>query len=449
MLLCCCASTIGAYALFCANLNLTAKVGYVSFNCTANIAAKITGSSTTAGGAIADKNIEQIAVTGKNNQVQTMDLGTFYFTDTGVKNASFKPSPIKIWFTIENTSEFPICVDVSLPTIADVEVVADKTSHVIQANTTDFIMVTMTITNLETRSLETAVTISDFGLTLKKFLFTKGDIPVYKDSSVTHFENHPYYINFGKYYNGTDIYWLVGGTMDSNGQTVALTNEDRVQLDTGKMALDKDYYLICGTSLYGTTKPQVTILPYQNNFCYTDTTGYLIDYPEVTNLLDYSLSVARQFLNEHTVVIESIKDRTNKTVTPVSGGVTSLNHRAMWGLVGDIYSLIQKRDLSAIYKTLGYGNSEIEIPTEKVDNLSGNEADAFWLPTLADIDVLGNDYQAFSLSSGGDSPYGIYTHSLSSDFCKHYYVVASGKGVLYLQSDANYQGYKYRPAFIL
>ena len=449
-MLCVCASTIGAYALISANLNLTTNVGYVSFNCTANISAKITGSSTTAGGAIADKSIAQMSVTGKNNQVQTMDLGTFYFTENGVKNAKGKPFPIKIWFTIENTSEFPICVDVSLPTITDVEVVADKTSHVIQANTTDFIMVTMTITDSSTRSLETPVTISDFGLTLRKFLFTKADIPVYKDSTITHFENHPYYINFGKFYTKADIYWLVGGTIDSNGQTVALTDEDRAQLDTGKMALDKDYYLISGVAIYGKTSTTLTVLPYQNNYAYTDT-PYLLDYPDVTNVLDYSQSSARQFLNGYDVYLKTTKDETAKTVTPdISGGISD-NFFENQKLMGDIYSLIQKRSLTAIYKTLGYGNSEMEIPTEKVDNLSEKEADAFWLPTEADISVLGDDNLLYSLAYPGTTDfYSTYTQASSTNYYTVKLVESGGSRTIknFLTSSSTPYA-KLRPAFIL
>ncbi len=399
-------ATFGIYAIMTAQMNMTLNIGYVSYNCSANVSGVITGAAPNEDGIVADIPLSNVVVNGKNNATQSMNLGTFYFTTEGVKNALGKPYPIKVWFTIENTSEFPICVEVSLPTITDVEVVADKTSHVIEAGETDKIMITFTLTNLSTTALANGFSSSGLNFTFKKFLKTKQDIVVYKDASVTHFENHPYYIKFGNYFSGQgDLIWLVGGTVDANGQTVALTEADKTQLNTGKFAADKDYYII--TSDAWVNDINTTRTAPQNN-CnlgtdYKASNCYLYEYPTINNIWDYSLSTVRQFLNRHTVYGTIVT--TNAEYKPNTSQVMG-DCVEMYSLDdGFIYPLIKKRSLSAIYKTLGYGNTELEVPTDRADNLSAEEADAFWLPTAADIGVLGDDFVSYNINTGEANEY--------------------------------------------
>jgi len=395
-------ASFGIYAIMTAEMNMNLNVGYVAYNCSANVSGVITGASPEAEELPEDIQLSSVVVNGKNKQTQRMDLGTFYFTTEGVKNALGKPYPIKVWFTIENTSAFPICVEVSLPTITDVEVVADKTSHVIQAGETDKIMVTFTLTNISTTALERGFSSSGLNFTFKKFLKTKQDIVVYKDASVTHFENHPYYIKFGTNLANTDILWLVGGTMDANGQAVALTDADKTQLDTGKFAEDVDYFLLL---MY---RP-MSVIPYQNNAYYGNSNAdcYLLEYPSINNVLDYSLSTIRQFLMGNNVNGTN-KNTAEKKYVIDSSVVYECEFEKYGFYDGYIYSLIKKRGLTSIYKTLGYGNTELSIPTDKADNLSAEESDAFWIPTEADISVLGEDVKFWV--NGTTLIYCTYTH---------------------------------------
>ncbi|MBQ3494263.1 MAG: hypothetical protein IJA69_02500, partial [Clostridia bacterium] len=254
-----------------------------------------------------------------------------------------------------------------------------------------------------------------------------------------------------------ELYWLIAGTIDENGQTVALTEADKIQLNTGKMATDKNYYLLCGATLFGNFSSENYVfrtVPMQNNFQYgpsAETDTMLFDYPEITNIKDYSLSISRAYLTGHTVVTEIEKDTTNYTITPVEGGETSINMQNLYRLRGNIYSLIQKRSLTAIYKTLGYNNAEMEIPTDKADNLSSNEADAFWIPTKYDLDNLGDDIEAYSLESRENiNAYYVHTQASSGHHLSIYNIDYTGVMRKYSCADIfPSQSYSVRPAFIL
>ena len=440
-------ATFGVYAIINAQLNMSLSVGYLSHNCSANVSGVITGASIDGEAAPADIPLTNVTINGKNKQIQSINFGTFYFTTVGTQNALGKPHPIKVWLTIENTSEFQIAIDVSLPTITDVEVVVDKSHHVIPEGKTDVIMITFSLININTTSLNNALASKELTLSFRKFLRTKQDVVVYKDATVTHFVNHPYFIIFGKYFSETDIYWIVGGTIDSNGQTVALTADDRAQLDTGKFAADKNYYLICARSLYG-NKNYLKLTMQNNSYwgesSYSQGDAYLIEYPQIDNVLDYSLSTIRQYLVGHTVY-GHIKNDTNKTITPDTS-LVSTNFIELYDFDWEIYSLIQKRSLSSIYQTLNLNNTPLDFPTGKVDNLTANEADAFWIPTEADISVLGEDWVSYH-ADGDAERYYTFTRQSASHYKKHTMYLGAEKKVDYYIYNALES--KFRVAFII
>ena len=200
------AIVVGVYSLQQAKLNMSGSIGFSAHYVNATIATTIKGSSSDGATASADKTYSNITFSNEESQTtKSLALDTRYFTNIGTVNG--KPEPIKVYFTITNSSIVPIKATVTLPdAITNVERVADKESIKIDTNSSGTIVVTFTVLDYLTEI--PVVQFNNFNITLEPFTYSKSDIEVKlvdktNGDATDKAVSSKYYINYG--YNNTEL----------------------------------------------------------------------------------------------------------------------------------------------------------------------------------------------------------------------------------------------------
>ncbi len=397
------AVVFGVYSLKQARMGVNGSLGFVAHDVKANIVTSITGSVAEANATYSktDKPFKPSGDAGITLNGDTQNISfTRYFSDNGTVNN--KPAPIKVSFKITNQSKFDIRVDVSTPTLpTGVTMTTDKSSIKIAQNKSGNITATFYLDSSSTGLTTTPIT----GLTLElsRFVFKKSDIPVkYKADGLL----SNYYIEYGTGKVGSATYalnWFVIGTLGTDGQiapldpaknftaTLSTTGDTRNILNNDvTYAFMSDYILTSGGGTTNGTK----YVPFNNNVFYNtkDDKCYSNEYTSVL-ANDYSISAVRAYLNGKTVNTAT-DDSTPDVFKPGTTTTTNLNFFTQNTLKdNDIYTLIQPRILDDMYQMMGVSDKSSKLygnltPPTAVEGISGTDADAFWLLSQKEADLL-------------------------------------------------------------
>ncbi|MBQ7885135.1 MAG: hypothetical protein IJ318_03485 [Clostridia bacterium] len=308
--LCVCAIAIGVYSATTANLNVAGKIGFTAHGCNVNVGVFVTGHAVDQNGAnnadgypsqrvqIAD-NVLDTNDTDANNLVEilgapkTVTLGTMFFSD--MNSADGTPEDIVVELEFTNASKFKVVAsaDQENCTTGSSAVKVTYTQGVVMDEingTTTTGKITFTLSLQKTGNTYAGITEANavsFNLAVKFDKTTEFDststkqdtnfgikhfttpevnaikadlgeasccdgIPAYGDANGNttlqyYAERFPYYIEMGKFEDGTSIRWLVVG-VHANGVVSALTQADRNALANGFM-LNKNYYLLSEKAL--------------------------------------------------------------------------------------------------------------------------------------------------------------------------------------------------------
>ena len=423
--LCVAAIAFGVYSAKNASLNVSGTIGFNAHNCKVAVKANLSGD-----GVVTNEKNE--IVSSENGNVRrtalekeatfttdangTIDFGSLYFADMDTVNG--KAAPIKMTFTITNNSAFAIKASVTLPkNNNDVIVLANKDSIKIEqgTNKTGEITLTFTLNNPEA-SLTTALDLSTIKFDFTKFEFKKSDIEViYTETALKEDTDLPsnYYINYGQGIINTtpnitkyDIKWFIIGTYGKDGQinslnpTADFTKTLSTTENTGKILNNNITYAFWSGYILtsdGLGMYETKWIPFNNNMFYdtTDKKYYSNEYTSVP-ANDYSISTVRAYLNGKTINANA-DTNTSNIWKPSTDTTTNRNFFAQNTLKGntetneinDIYTLIQPRTLSDMYKEMSFDDSEgfadVELPTA-VEGIAETDG----LPSIKDMNNIGS-----------------------------------------------------------
>lgn len=466
------AVVFGVYSLKQARMGVNGSLGFVAHDVKANIVTSITGSVAEANATYSktDKPFKPSGDAGITLNGDTQNISfTRYFSDNGTVNN--KPAPIKVSFKITNQSKFDIRVDVSTPTLpTGVTMTTDKSSIKIAQNKSGNITATFYLDSSSTGLTTTPIT----GLTLElsRFVFKKSDIPVkYKADGLL----SNYYIEYGTGKVGSATYalnWFVIGTLGTDGQIAPLNpakNFTATLSTTGdtRNILNNDVtYVFMSENILtsgGGTTNETKYVPFNNNVFENSAGDYYSN--EYTSVLanDYSISTIRAYLNGKTVNTAT-DDSTPGVYKPGTTTTTNLNFFTQNTLKdNDIYTLIQPRILDDMYQMMGVSSSMSYsnlTPPTAVEGISGTDADAFWLLSQKEADILwlsDNTKRVGKIQAPNSEGSSSYTASngnwwlRSPDLSNSYsasYVSSAGK-----TGSSNYDVYEtsygVRPAFLI
>ena len=395
------AIVVGVYSLQQAKLNMSGSIGFSAHYVNATIATTIKGSSSDGATASADKTYSNITFSNEESQTtQSLALDTRYFTNIGTVNG--KPEPIKVYFTITNSSIVPIKATVTLPdAITNVERVADKESIKIDTNSSGTIVVTFTVLDYLTEI--PVVQFNNFNITLEPFTYSKSDIEVKYDASG---KLSNYYIEYGtnQVTGETKLKWYIIGkyskteseTVESiktlvpaSDLTTVTANTIYKMKDTITYAFMSDYILPSGDA----TSDETKYVPFNNNGFKntTDNKYYSNEYTSVP-ANDYSISTVRAYLNGKTV--NTATDTSTSNIwkpNTATDKATNLNFFTQNTLKNNnIYTLIQLRTLGDMYKKMSEDSpTDLALPTD-VEGILGTDADAFWLLSYNEAKAIMN-----------------------------------------------------------